>query len=149
MTIVVGYVPSQTGLLAIDEAAREAQVRNAPVIVVNALGATAFEAPTAADEQDLDAVAARLTRNHVANSLRQVDVETSPADAILHVAQLTNASLIVLGMHRRSPLAKRALGSTVRSVALRAPCPVLVVPDVDEHPKHWSPDRPLPLLRQD
>lgn len=145
MTVVVGYVPTQTGLLAITEAAREAIARHTDVVVVNAVGDMGFQVPTAADEKTLDAVAARLSAAGVRNSLRQVDSDAAPADVILETARMTDASLIVLGMHQRSWLAKRAFGSTVRSVALAAPCSVLVVPDVDEHPKRHLPSEPPPL----
>jgi hypothetical protein len=42
----------------------------------------------------------------------------SPADIILRVAREVHPSLIVLGLRQRSWLAKRALDSTARSVAL-------------------------------
>jgi hypothetical protein len=45
-------------------------------------------------------------------------------------------------MHQRSWLAKRALGSTLRSIAMAAPCSVLVVPDVDEHGGRRLPEPP-------
>ena len=37
MSVVVGYVPAEKGLLAVPEAARQAQWRGTDVIVVNAL----------------------------------------------------------------------------------------------------------------
>ena len=145
MTIVVGYVPTQTGLLAIEEAAREAHARDTDVIVVNVVGPAGYVVPTAAEEKTLDAVAARLSRDGVRNSLRQVNAETSAADVILGIARDVDASLIVLGMHQRSWLAKRAFGSTIRSVALAAACSVLVVPDVDERTKWQLSSEPPPL----
>ncbi|MFZ2013403.1 MAG: universal stress protein [Nocardioides sp.] len=145
MTVVVGYVPTMTGLLAITEAAREAQTRETEVVVVNVVGEMGYAVSTAAEEKDLDAVTAQLTGDGISNSMHQVNSDTSAADVILEVAQARHASLIVLGMHQRSWLAKRALGSTVRSVALAAPCPVLVVPDVDEHVR-WSETHEAPRL---
>lgn len=132
MTIVVGYVPTETGFSAVQEAVREARSRNVPVIVVNVVGAAGYTVPTAADERDLDAVTAHLTQNGVRNSLRQMTGDASPAEVILDVAREVDAALIVLGLHQRSWIAKRVLGSTARSVVLAAPCPVLIVPDVDE-----------------
>ncbi|MGA8246037.1 MAG: universal stress protein [Nocardioides sp.] len=139
MTIVVGYVPTMTGLLAITEAAREARAQDADVVVVNVIGAAGYTVSTAAEEKDLDAVKAQFTAHGISSSLHQVNAESSAADVVLEVAQERHASLIILGMHQRSWLAKRALGSTVRSVALAALCPVLVVPDVDEHERYTHP----------
>jgi nucleotide-binding universal stress UspA family protein len=130
--VVVGYVPTATGFSAIREAEREALARNAEVVVVNVIGPRGYTAPTAADEQTLDAVLEHLRGVGVRCSVREVSGEAAPSDILLGVAREIDADLIVLGMHQRSWLAKRALGSTVRSVALAAHCPVLVVPDVDE-----------------
>jgi nucleotide-binding universal stress UspA family protein len=151
MSVVVGYVPTQTGLLAITEAAREARTRDAEVVIVNAISAGTYTAPTAADEKNLDAVTARLAGEGVRSSVRQVNADTPAADVILEIARVAEASLIVLGLHQRSALAKRALASTIRSVVLAAPCPVLVVPDVDDHPKRqpWTEPPPLRFMGQE
>lgn len=131
VTIVVGYVPTATGLSAIDEAGREGLARDTDVLVVNVVGPLGYTVPTAADERDLDAVLARLEQAGVDRALRQSTDDTSPADVLVAVAREVDASLIVLGLHQRSWLAKRVLGSTARAVVLAAPCPVLIVPDVD------------------
>jgi nucleotide-binding universal stress UspA family protein len=146
MTIVVGYVPTETGFSAIKEAEREARTRDVPVVVVNVLGPAGYTVPTAADERNLDAVSAYLTQNGIQYSLRQVSDSTSAAELILDIAKEVQASLIVLGMHQRRRIARELLGSTTRSVVLSAPCPVLVVPDVDKH-KPLFGDADAPPLR--
>jgi nucleotide-binding universal stress UspA family protein len=149
MTVVVGYVPTETGFFAVREAAREARSRDADVVIVNVIGPAGFAAPTAADEVNLDAVVAYLLDHEVPNSLRHLTADESPADVILEVAREVDASLIVLGLHQRSWLARRVLGSTARSVVLAAPCPVLVVPDVDPNPEDEPAETPpLPSMGQ-
>jgi nucleotide-binding universal stress UspA family protein len=119
-----------------------------PVVIVNVVGTAGYVVPTAADQHDLDAVTAHLTSNGVRNSLRQITDDASPADIILGVAREVDASLIVLGLHQRSWIAKRVLGSTARSVVLAAPCAVLVVPDIDQHNREpRSADVDAPPLR--
>jgi nucleotide-binding universal stress UspA family protein len=145
MTIVVGYVPTETGFSAIKEAEREAQARNVPVVVVNVVGPAGYTVPTAADERDLDAVTAYLTKRGVQNSLRQVTDDASPADVILAVAKEVDAALIVLGLHQRPWIARELLGSTARSVVLAGACPVLIVPDVDERKPLFENVEPPPL----
>lgn len=132
MTVVVGYVPTETGFSAVTEAERQAIFRGMPVVVVNVVSTAGYVRPTAADQRDLDAVAAHLTARGVDNSLRHVLNDAPPADVILDVARDVDAALIVLGLHQRSWIARRVLGSTTQSVVLAAPCPVLVVPDIDE-----------------
>ncbi len=149
MTVVVGYVPTDTGFSAIREAEREALARDTDVLVVNVVGPRGYTVATAADDKTLDAVVSHLSASGVRCAVREVNDERSPADILLEVAREVDATLIVLGMHQRSWLAKRALGSTVRSVALAAPCSVLVVPDIDDPAK---PDLreppPLPSMGQ-
>jgi nucleotide-binding universal stress UspA family protein len=161
MTVVVGYVPTETGFSAVTEAERQAHSRDAAVLIVNVVGSAGYGVPTAADQPDLDAVAAHLTASGVRNALRQVTDDAPPGEIILNIAREVDASLIVLGLHQRSWLARRVLGSTARTVVLAAPCPVLIVPDVDPHSKEaqaakadapplesmgqtppWTPSRP-------
>ena len=131
---MIGYVPTATGLSAIHEAEREARSRDAEVLVVNVVSPLGYIEPTAADDRNLDAVLAQLGADGVKCALRQFTDETkSPAEVLLDVAREVDAGLIVLGLHQRSWLAKRVLGSTARDVAPAAPCSVLVVPDVDPH----------------
>lgn len=144
MTVLVGYVPTETGFTAVAEAAREARSRDLPVVVVNVVGSAGYVVPTAADERDLDAVAAYLAKEGVPHTIRHEKADASPADVILAIARELDAALIVLGLHQRSWFAKRVLGSTARSVVLGAPCAVLIVPDVDQPGR---PDEDLPDFR--
>lgn len=132
MTVIVGYVPTETGFLAVTEAEREARARGVDVVIVNVVGYAGYTVPTAAEERDLEAVTAHLTAQGIGNSVRQIVQEVSPADAILQVAAEQKATLIVLGLHQRARIVKKVLGSTVASVVLAATCPVLIVPDIDE-----------------
>ena len=128
MTVVVSYVPDATGYLAVTEAAREAVWRETDVVVVNVVDSAGYTRPTAADERDLDALAARLAAQGVPHRIRLLDVgaETA-ADAVLGVAREVGAELLVVGMHRRSPVGKALLGSNAQRILLKATCPVLAV----------------------
>jgi nucleotide-binding universal stress UspA family protein len=128
MSVVVGYVPDASGLLAVRQAAQEAKWRDTEVVVVNVVDAAGFVRPTAADEQNLDAIAANLTASGAAFTIRQIEQAAStPAEEILKIAEETGAELIVLGVKRRSAVAKAVLGSTVQRVLVGAQCPVLSV----------------------
>jgi len=128
MTVVVGYVPDATGLLAVREGAQQAQWRDSELVLVNVVGAAGYTVPTAADERTLDAVAARLTELGVRFSVRQAEQSLDrPSEVILAVAEETGAELIVIGVHRTSQVVKAVLGSTVQRVLADASCPVLCV----------------------
>jgi nucleotide-binding universal stress UspA family protein len=128
VTVVVSYVPDATGYLAVTEAAREAVWRETDVVVVNVVDSAGYTRPTAADERDLDALAARLAAQGVPHRIRILDVgaETA-ADAVRGVAREVGAELLVVGMHRRSPVGKALLGSNAQRILLNATCPVLAV----------------------
>ena len=49
------------------------------------------------------------------------------ADEILTIAEETGATLIVVGLRRRSAVAKALLGSNAQRLILEAGCPVLAV----------------------
>jgi nucleotide-binding universal stress UspA family protein len=128
MTVVVGYVPDPTGYLAVTEAVREAAWRGTDILVINAVDQAGYVRPTAADELDLDALEERLTSDGVPHEIRHVDIGAGQAsDAILGAVDEAQAELVVVGMHRRSPVGKAVLGSNAQRVLLDAPCPVLAV----------------------
>jgi nucleotide-binding universal stress UspA family protein len=128
VTVVVGYVPDATGYLAVTEAVREARWRNTDVVVVNAVDSAGYSRPTAADELDLDALTARLEAEGVPHSISHPDIGNGTAsDAVLGVAAEVGAELLVVGMHRRSPVGKALLGSNAQRILLGADCPVLAV----------------------
>ena len=128
MTVVVGYVPDATGYLAVTEAARQARWRETDLVIVNAVGAEGYTRPTAADELDLDALAARLDTEGVPHGIRHLEIGNGTAsDAVLAVADEVDAELLVVGIHRRSPVGKALLGSNAQRILLNAACPVLAV----------------------
>jgi nucleotide-binding universal stress UspA family protein len=96
--------------------------------VVNAVDSVGYTRPTAADELDLDALAARLDAEGVRHSIRHLDIGSGTAsDAVLGVAAEVGAELLVVGLHRRSPVGKALLGSNAQQILLNAGCPVLAV----------------------
>jgi len=131
MAVVVGYVPTETGFLAVTEAVREARTFQVPVVIVNVVGLSGFATPTAAEDQDLDSLTARLTSDGVEHSVQQIESGDSVADLLLGIAEQAQARMIVVGLRRRSPVGKALLGSTAQSVILGANCPVLTVRAVD------------------
>jgi len=128
VSVVVGYVPDATGFLAVQEAARQAAWRETDLIILNVVGTAGYTAPTSADEKDLDALAARLTSDGVPHTIQHVDQPTGHvSDEILRVAQESGAELVVVGLQRKSAVAKALLGSNAQRILLEADCPVLSV----------------------
>ena len=55
-----------------------------------------------------------------------------PATEIVEIAEQVGADLVVLSRHAQSGLRHAIMGSTTEAVIRQAPCPVLVMPPVDE-----------------
>lgn len=127
MTILVGYVPSPEGTAAISRAMAEAQRSGEPLLLINsALHPTDSEGPISTEIVQ-DALDARLKAAGITHTIRQLAVGENAADAILESAKEVHASLIVIGVRKRSPIGKLILGSTAQRVLLDADCPVIAV----------------------
>jgi nucleotide-binding universal stress UspA family protein len=126
-TIVVGYIPTPLGVAAFVRAKDEASNRGGRLIVVNTGHHGDYTSPYFATAKDLDAIDAELTEAGILHEVLQPTTGRGAADEIVGVAEKSNASLIVLGLRRRSPVGKLLLGSTAQQVLLDAPCAVLAV----------------------
>jgi nucleotide-binding universal stress UspA family protein len=129
-TVGVGFVPTPEGESALHEAATIAQISDAGLRVLTAVkpeDADASAGPTThaaeRDRAQLDAALAELTEGVRAESEVLVD---DPADALVSVSP--DLDLLVMGSRGYGPHLALLLGSVSRRVALKARCPVLVVP---------------------
>ena len=128
MTVVVGYVPDATGYLAVSEAVREARWRETDVVVVNAVDSAGYVRPTAADERDLDALAARLNVEGVPHRIRHLDIGGGTAsDAVLGVRRRSAPNSSSWGSTAAPPSARRCSAATPSGSCVNATCPVLAV----------------------
>ena len=127
MTIVVGYVPKPEGEAALERAVDEARLRGEDLVVVNtSSGGSYADASWATDEQ-LAAVRERLTAAAVRHEVVHSIVGREPADHLVEVADTVRASLLVIGLRRRTSVGKFLLGSSASIILMNAPCPVLAV----------------------
>lgn len=127
MSIVVGYIPTQEGMAAVDHAISFAQRDEHRLVVVNTGHHGNNAHPLFATGADLDALDARLDAAGVEHEIRQPTSNTSAAAEILAAAADVGAELIVIGIRRRSPVGKLVTGSTAQQVLLDAECAVLAV----------------------
>jgi nucleotide-binding universal stress UspA family protein len=127
MTVLVGYVPTPEGDAAFAAALEEAGRRSEPLVLLNSpRGGAAVSTDVAAD----DALAELTTRAHadgVELEVRQSPHSGETADEVLRVAQEVDASVIVIGLRKRSAVGKLLMGSSAQRILLDADRPVLAV----------------------
>lgn len=127
MTILVGYVPSPEGEAALRAAIGEARRRDEKLLVVNTTRGDAYADPRFAQEPDLTHVREDLTALGIDFDIRQVLGARDAAEEIIDLADQTDASLVVIGLRRRSAVGKLIMGSAAQQILLGVDCPVLAV----------------------
>lgn len=128
MTIIIGYVPNAQGDAAVSRGIQEAQLRNETLVVLNASRSDPTEGDSAiADADTIAGVRRELEKSGIDFELRQPLRGKDAADEIVLSAKEAEASLIVIGLRRRSSVGKVIFGSTAQEVLMSASCPVLAV----------------------
>lgn len=127
MSIVVGYVPTPAGEAAVQAAITEAGLRGENLLVVNSAREGSLVETTVASDEDLSRVLASAedagVRAEVVRGMHRDDF----TDEILDLAEQHDASLIVIGLRRRSTVGKFIMGSVAQRILLQAEHPVLAV----------------------
>jgi nucleotide-binding universal stress UspA family protein len=127
MTIVVGYVPTPEGEAALTAAITEAQRREEPLHILNTARGDTLSDPRYASEDTLDEVRARLDATGVVYEIRQLIRGHEASEELVEEADRLKASLIVIGLRRRTATGKLITGSQAQRILLDANCPVLAV----------------------
>ena len=127
MTIVVGYVPTPEGEAALTAAISEAQLREQPLHVVNSSRGDSLTDSRFASESALEQVRGRLDQSGVVYEIDQLVRGHEASDEVVEAADRVKASLIVIGLRRRTPTGKLITGSQAQRILLDANCPVLAV----------------------
>jgi nucleotide-binding universal stress UspA family protein len=127
MTIVVGYVPTREGEAALAAGIEEARRRSEPLHVLNTARGDASGDPNFLDDDAAAALRERLTGSGIGFELQQLVRGREAAEEIVATADRLGASLVVIGLRRRTPTGKLLFGSQAQRVLLDADRPVLAV----------------------
>jgi nucleotide-binding universal stress UspA family protein len=127
MTVLVGFVPTPEGEAAFAAALDEATRRGEDLLVLNSPREGAAVSTDVATPEVVADLTARAEAAGVAMRLVQEPRRGELADAVLHAAGDAQASVIVVGLRRRSPVGKLILGSSAQRILLEADRPVLAV----------------------
>src|SRR5690625_2180035 len=129
MAIVMGFIPTPEGRAALSYAAREANLRKVPLVVVDSHhGGSSYDVSEAERfDEELTRVKEGLLAEDVDFRIRTFVRGNDPSEDLVTAAEEVGAELIVIGLRRRSPVGKLILGSNAQQILLHAECPVLAV----------------------
>jgi nucleotide-binding universal stress UspA family protein len=127
VTVLVGYVPTPEGDAAFAAALGEATRRGERLLLLNSPRGGAPVSTDVAPDSAVQDMTARAAAAGVEVEVRQAPHSGEVADEVLRVAQETDASVIVIGLRKRSPVGKLLMGSSAQRILLDADRPVLAV----------------------
>ena len=127
MTIVVAYVPRPEGQAALDKGMEIAKRRNERLVVVNASPGGPKEDTSMADVQDVERVEKLLAGAGLDAQFKQFIRGKDAVEEIEALIDSQQASLLIIGIRKRSAVGKLILGSVAQDLLLSVSCPVLAV----------------------
>ena len=127
MTIVVGYVPKPEGRAALRAAVEEAGLRKESLYVLNTAVGDALVDSSFASDEDLAEVRRQLEMSGVDFEVEHRVSGRDGAEDVTAAAERLGASLVVIGLRRRSATGKLIFGSSAQRILLDVACPVLGV----------------------
>jgi len=127
MTVLVGFVPTAAGEVAFAAGLDEARRRGEDLLVLNSPRGGAPVSTDVAPPEVIEGLTARADAAGVRLTIVQDAHRGDLADEVLRAADDADASVIVIGLRRRSPVGKLILGSSAQRILLEAERPVLAV----------------------
>lgn len=128
-TIVVGYIDTPQGHTALETAISEAKLRNMKVALVHSMmggGREPAEDYIAATEA-VEEAHRRLELEGVEHCTHEFVRGKTPAEDVIAAVNEHDASMIVIGIRKRSTTGKILLGSNALEILHDSPVPVLCV----------------------
>jgi nucleotide-binding universal stress UspA family protein len=127
MTILVAYAPRPEGQAALDKGIEIATRRQERLVVVNASPGGRQEDASKADVQDVERVEKLLADSGLNAEFKQFVRGASAVEEIEALVESLQASLLIIGLRKRSAVGKLILGSVAQDILLSVSCPVLAV----------------------
>jgi nucleotide-binding universal stress UspA family protein len=127
VTVLVAFLPTPEGEAAFAAGLAEASRRGEDVLLLNSPRGGAPVSSDVASPEVVASLSARAEAAGVRLETHQEPHSGELADEVVRVAGTVDASVIVLGLRRRSPVGKLLMGSTEQRILLDADRPVLAV----------------------
>jgi nucleotide-binding universal stress UspA family protein len=127
MTILVAYVPRPEGQTALAKGIELAKERNEHLIVVNATPGGTGDDPSRADAQDVERVEQLISVSGIQAEFKQFVRGKNAVEELEDLVTTSNASMLVIGLRRRSAVGKLIMGSMAQEILMNISCPILAV----------------------
>jgi nucleotide-binding universal stress UspA family protein len=127
MTILVAYVSRPEGQAALEKGIEIAKRRNERLIVVNAGPGGTKEDPAMVGVSESERVEKLLQTAGIDAEFKQYVRGKTAVEEIDAMVESLPASLLVIGLRKRSPVGKLLMGSVAQELLLTVSCPVLAV----------------------
>ena len=118
MTIVVAYVPRPEGQVALQTGIEMSKSRNERLVVVNASPGGSGEDASKADYLDVERVEQMLVDNGIDAEFKQFIRGKNAVEEIEALVDSVQASVLIIGLRKRSPLGKLIMGSVAQEILL-------------------------------
>lgn len=127
MTVIIGYVPTPIGEAALEAGLAEAVVRSEDVVILNSPRRGSTVDGHLVDTDTADALVRRAREAGVDATVDHADHGADLVSTFGALVERTGASLVVIGLRRRSPVGKLVMGSDAQRLLLELDAPVLAV----------------------
>ena len=127
MTILVAYVPRPEGHAALAKGIEIAKRRSERLMVVNASPGGPKEDASMADAQEVERVEKMLREAGLNAEFKQFVRGKNAVEEIEVLVESLPASLLIIGLRKRSAVGKLIMGSVAQELLLSVSCPVLAV----------------------
>lgn len=127
MTVLIGYVPTPVGEAALAAGLAEAAVRNEDAVILNSPRRGSTVDAHLVDDRTADELVERARAAGVTATVDQADHGADIVDTFEAVIERSKASVVVIGIRRRTPVGKLVMGSDAQRLLLELDLPVLAV----------------------
>ena len=127
MTVLIGYVPTPIGEAALTHGLAEAAVRGEDVVILNSPRRGSIVDGHLVDDRTGAELVERARAAGVTATVDHADHGADIVDTFEAVLERTAASVVVIGIRRRTPVGKLVMGSDAQRLLLELDVPVLAV----------------------
>lgn len=127
MTVLIGFVPTPEGEAALTQGLEMAAALGRPAVIVNSPRRGSTVDSEMVDEPEVERLTAAARAAGVEARVEQPLHGSDIVEAFESLVESSGASLVVIGLRRRSPVGKLVMGSDAQRLLLGLDCPILAV----------------------